>query len=123
MKRVVSVSLGSSTRDKRVETEILGEPFIIERIGTDGDMAKFRTLVEQLDGRVAAIGAAAAAAASTSGSAARMASVAGLVRPSSAHRGPVMIRPFTRTSHPYGSQAATVRETIDSSIPVRRAIS
>lgn len=56
MKRVVSVSLGSSTRDKRVETEILGEPFIIERIGTDGDMARFRTLVEELDGRVDAIG-------------------------------------------------------------------
>ncbi len=56
MKRVVSVSLGSSTRDKRVETEILGEPFIIERIGTDGDMARFRALVEQLDGRVDAIG-------------------------------------------------------------------
>lgn len=56
MKRVVSVSLGSSTRDKRVETEILGQPFVIERIGTDGDMARFRTLVEQLDGHVDAIG-------------------------------------------------------------------
>lgn len=56
MKRVVSVSLGSSTRDKRVETEILGEPFIIERIGTDGDMARFRALVEELDGHVDAIG-------------------------------------------------------------------
>lgn len=56
MKRVVSVSLGSSARDKRVETEILGERFVIERIGTDGDMARYRTLVEQLDGRVDAIG-------------------------------------------------------------------
>jgi len=56
MKHVVSVSLGSSTRDKRVETEILGEPFIVERIGTDGDMAKFRALVEGLDGCVNAIG-------------------------------------------------------------------
>jgi hypothetical protein len=56
MKRVVSVSLGSSAGDKRVETEILGERFIIERIGTDGDTARFRALVEELDGRVDAIG-------------------------------------------------------------------
>ncbi|HLW60095.1 MAG TPA: quinate 5-dehydrogenase [bacterium] len=56
MKRVVSVSLGSSTRDKRVETDILGERFIIERIGTDGDTARFRTLVRELDGQVDAIG-------------------------------------------------------------------
>ncbi|HKV70381.1 MAG TPA: hypothetical protein VJN62_03995 [Gemmatimonadales bacterium] len=56
MKHVVSVSLGSSTRDKRVETDILGERFIIERIGTDGDTARFRTLVRELDGQVDAIG-------------------------------------------------------------------
>src|SRR5256885_5621519 len=56
MKRVVSVSLGSSTRDKRVETEILGERFIIERIGTDGDTSRYRKLVEELDGQVDAIG-------------------------------------------------------------------
>lgn len=56
MKRVVSVSLGSSTRDKRVEIEILGERFVVERIGTDGDMARFKALVEELDGRVDAIG-------------------------------------------------------------------
>ncbi|HLJ58321.1 MAG TPA: quinate 5-dehydrogenase [bacterium] len=56
MKRVVSVSLGSSTRDKRVEIEILGEPFVVERIGTNGDMTRFKALVEELDGRVDAIG-------------------------------------------------------------------
>jgi hypothetical protein len=56
MKHVVSVSLGSSSRDKRVETRILGEPFIVERIGTDGNLARFRALVEYLDGRVDAIG-------------------------------------------------------------------
>ena len=56
MKRVVSVSLGSSTRDKRVETEILGERFVIERIGTDGDTDRYRALVEQLDGQVDVIG-------------------------------------------------------------------
>jgi len=35
MKRVVSVSLGSSKRNHSVITEILGETFLIERIGTD----------------------------------------------------------------------------------------
>ena len=56
MKRVVSVSLGSSTRDKRVETEILGERFVIERIGTDGDTSRYRALLAELDGRVDVIG-------------------------------------------------------------------
>jgi hypothetical protein len=56
MKRVVSVSLGSSTRDKRVETEILGERFIIERLGTDGDTSRYRALLRELDGQVDAIG-------------------------------------------------------------------
>ena len=56
MKRVVSVSLGSSKRDKRVETEILGERFVVERIGTDGDLERFRATVEDLDGQVDAIG-------------------------------------------------------------------
>ncbi|MHB8730436.1 MAG: quinate 5-dehydrogenase [bacterium] len=56
MKRVVSVSLGSSKRDHRVETEILGERIVIERIGTDGDMGRFEALVRELDGHVDAIG-------------------------------------------------------------------
>ena len=56
MKRVVSVSLGSSKRDKKVEHEFLGEQFTIERIGTDGDKAKFRQMVADLDGKVDAIG-------------------------------------------------------------------
>ncbi len=56
MKRVVSVSLGTSKRDKRHETEILGEQFSIERRGTDGDRAKFRALFHELDGQVDALG-------------------------------------------------------------------
>jgi hypothetical protein len=56
VKRVVSVSLGSSKRDHRVETTILGQPIVIERIGTNGDMARFAALVRELDGRVDAIG-------------------------------------------------------------------
>jgi len=56
MKHVVSVSLGSSSRDKRVETELFGQPFIIERRGTDGDMAAMRRLYQELDGKVDAFG-------------------------------------------------------------------
>lgn len=56
MKRVVSVSLGSSKRNKSQEVEILGEPFKIERIGTDGDLQKFGDMFAELDGRVDALG-------------------------------------------------------------------
>lgn len=56
MKRVVSISLGSSKRDHRVETEILGETVSIERIGTDGDMSKAISLIKELDGQVDAFG-------------------------------------------------------------------
>jgi len=56
VKHVVSVSLGSSKRDKVAETEILGVPFRIERRGTDGDKARFRRLLAELDGNVDAIG-------------------------------------------------------------------
>lgn len=56
MKRIVSISIGSSQRNKRVETEILGENFIIERIGTDGDMKKAIELIKELDGKVDAFG-------------------------------------------------------------------
>ena len=56
MKRVVSVSLGSSRRNKSVKAVILGEEFSIERIGTDGDMSKAVQLVRDLDGKVDAFG-------------------------------------------------------------------
>lgn len=56
MKRVVSVSLGTSKRNKSHEVEILGEQFLIERIGTDGDRAKFSQMFQDLDGNVAALG-------------------------------------------------------------------
>ncbi|SNX54308.1 quinate 5-dehydrogenase [Thermoanaerobacterium sp. RBIITD] len=56
MKRIVSVSVGSSTRNNKVETEIMGEKFIIERIGTDGDMKKAIELIKDLDGKVDAFG-------------------------------------------------------------------
>lgn len=56
MKRVVSVSLGSSRRDHAVRTEILGQEFSIERRGTDGDKNKALETIRELDGKVDAIG-------------------------------------------------------------------
>jgi hypothetical protein len=56
MKTAISVSLGSSKRDKAVEVELLGEKVHIERIGTDGDMEKAARLYQELDGKVDAFG-------------------------------------------------------------------
>ncbi len=56
MKRAVSVSIGSSKRDKAVEVTLLGEKIRIERIGTDGDMEKAAQLLKKLDGTVDAFG-------------------------------------------------------------------
>jgi hypothetical protein len=56
MKRAVSISIGSSKRDKAVEIELLGEKVRIERIGTDGDMEKAALLYKELDGKVDAFG-------------------------------------------------------------------
>jgi hypothetical protein len=56
MKRIVSVSIGSSTRDKSVEAVILGEKYLIERIGTDGDIKKAIEMLKSLDGKVDAFG-------------------------------------------------------------------
>ena len=56
MKRAVSISLGSTKRDKAVEIELLGERVSIERIGTDGDIAKAAALFTELDGQVDALG-------------------------------------------------------------------
>lgn len=56
MKRAVSISIGSSKRDKSVKVELLGEQILIERIGTDGDMEKAAQLYKELDGKVDAFG-------------------------------------------------------------------
>lgn len=56
MKKVVSVSLGSSKRDKTVTETLLGETFEISRIGVDGDQQKFRQRLGELDGKVDAFG-------------------------------------------------------------------
>ncbi len=56
MRHVVSVSIGSSKRDFRTEQTILGEKFIVERVGTDGSIKKAMDLLEQMDGKVDAFG-------------------------------------------------------------------
>ena len=56
MKRAVSISIGSTVRDKSVVVNLLGEDVQIERIGTNGDMKKARQLFRDLDGQVEAFG-------------------------------------------------------------------
>ncbi len=55
-RHVVSVSLGSSRGDHRVETELLGQPFTIERVGTGGDYRELCRRLRDYDGKVDAIG-------------------------------------------------------------------
>lgn len=56
VRHVVSISIGSSKRDHRAEIEIMGEKFLIERIGTDGNMDLAAAMIRELDGKVDAFG-------------------------------------------------------------------
>lgn len=56
MKRVVSVSIGSSKRNHKTQAKIMGIDFEIERIGTDGDIKKAIEIIKSLDGKVDAFG-------------------------------------------------------------------
>ena len=56
MKRAVSISIGSSKRDKAVDITLLGEKVSIERLGTDGDMEAAALKYKELDGKVDAFG-------------------------------------------------------------------
>ena len=56
MKRAVSVSIGSSKRNKTVDVDLLGQTVCIERIGTDGDIEKAAQMLGKLDGTVDALG-------------------------------------------------------------------
>ena len=56
MKHVVSVSLGSSKRDKSIEAEFFGEKVLIERLGVDGSLERYAQKLDELDGKVDAIG-------------------------------------------------------------------
>ncbi len=55
MKRVVSISLGSPSRDKCVVIHLKGQPIQVERIGTGGDERRARQLFTELDGQVEAL--------------------------------------------------------------------
>lgn len=57
MKTAVSVSLGSSQRDKEAEIVLLGEAVCLRREGYDGDKRKVRARFAELDGEVDALGA------------------------------------------------------------------
>jgi hypothetical protein len=56
MKKAISISIGSSSRDKEAMVDILGEEVHISRVGTDGDMDKAAQLYRDLDGHVDAFG-------------------------------------------------------------------
>lgn len=56
MKHVVSVSLGSTSRDTDQIVTLLGEQVHIERRGTQGDVEAAKRLIAELDGKVDAIG-------------------------------------------------------------------
>ncbi len=56
MKRAVSISLGSSKRDKSVTIRFKGEDILVERIGTDGDIDRAHQMYLDLDGKVDAFG-------------------------------------------------------------------
>jgi hypothetical protein len=56
VKQIVSVSLGSASRDHRARVELLGEEFDISREGTDGSLDRALARLRALDGTVDAIG-------------------------------------------------------------------
>jgi hypothetical protein len=56
MKRVLSPSLGSSSRDHTTEAEFLGQHFWLSRQGTDGDFERYIQMYRDYDGKVDAFG-------------------------------------------------------------------
>jgi len=56
VKRVLSVSLGSSTRDHTTEADFMGEHFWLSRQGTDGDFDRYLQMYKDNDGKVDAFG-------------------------------------------------------------------
>lgn len=55
-RHVVSISIGSASRDTDTSIELLGQTVKLQRIGTDGDMKKAAALIREFDGQVDAIG-------------------------------------------------------------------
>jgi hypothetical protein len=56
MKKIVSVSVGSPTRDHKTQVEFLGEMCELSREGTNGDFEKAIELYKQYDGNIDAFG-------------------------------------------------------------------
>ena len=56
MKKAVSISLGSSKRDKKIVVNFNGVEIQVERMGMDGDLAKAHQMYLDLDGKVDAFG-------------------------------------------------------------------
>jgi len=56
MLKVVSVSLGSSSRNKVTRSMFLDQQVELSRIGTDGNLAQAVAMIRELDGQVDAIG-------------------------------------------------------------------
>ncbi len=56
MELILSISLGSKTRDHQVEIEVGGKKFLLKRIGCDGDFKEARELFLKYDQEVAAFG-------------------------------------------------------------------
>lgn len=56
MKRIVGVSIGSSQRNHSVKLDLAGEEYVVERIGTDGDISAAIQMIQELDGKVDAFG-------------------------------------------------------------------
>ena len=52
MKKVMGVSLGSSTRNHKAKVELLGQEIEIERRGTDGDVHQMMKIYREFDGKV-----------------------------------------------------------------------
>ena len=56
MKKVLSISVGSSSRDHSTRMNFLGQDFKLSRQGTDGDFDRAVKLYRELDGKVDAFG-------------------------------------------------------------------
>jgi hypothetical protein len=56
MKKVLSISLGSSSRDHKTQATFMDELFELVRLGVDGDWDRFLALYAKYDGQVDAFG-------------------------------------------------------------------
>lgn len=56
MKQVLSISLGSASRDHQSTVQLGGQTFLVERRGVNGDKQQAIQLIQKMDGKVAAFG-------------------------------------------------------------------